>query len=185
MRLHLVLAGLLIVTSVSAQEKKEQKEGMKGTHQLSLMISHSHIFEGVNDEGEKKWLVMPSWGLDYNYWLANKWSVGIHADIIVEDFKVEKEGESSEILQRSTPFCAVGAAQFKPGKHSVFILALGGEFAKEGNYFVTRAGYEYGWELPHNWELSAGLTYDFKWNAYDTWTLGLSVSHLFHKKEKR
>lgn len=172
--LLIVLIG--IIGASFAQEKKEEKKGNKGAHQLSFMLSHSMIGEGIVN-GSKKSISAPSFGFDYNYWFQNKWAFGIHSDLITESFKIEDNG--GVIMDRSNPFAVVPAISFKPKDHSVFVLGLGKEFAKEGNFTLTRIGYEYSFELPQKFELSFGVNYDKKWNAYDIWTVGIIISKLF------
>ena len=174
----LLVAMTIMVGFVFAQEKStsEEEKGNKGLHQLSFMLSHSRISQGVVD-GNKQMIAVPSLGFDYNYWFKNKWAVGLHSDLIAESFKIEETG--GIISERSTPLALVPAVSFKPKEHSVFILGLGKEFAKEGNFTLTRFGYEYGFELPNKFELSFGITYDLKWKAYDIWTVGIIVSKLF------
>lgn len=60
------------------------------------------------------------------------------------------------------------------------------EFAKEGNYFLNRLDVEYRTEISNGWEVSGSLGYDLKWNAYDTWVLGIGISKSFGgtKKER-
>ena len=66
------------------QETKgnNEKESRKGMQQLSLVVSHSHITEGESTNGGKEWIVVPAWGLDYNYWLSNHWAIGLHDAVI-------------------------------------------------------------------------------------------------------
>ena len=101
---------------------------------------------------------------------------------MIEDFSVKDHGDEEKTIARTKPFAAVPVGVFKPKEHSSFIAGMGAEFAKEGNFALTRLGYEYGWELLNHWELSAALTYDIKWNAYNTWTIGLGVSKFFGGK---
>jgi len=176
--LILCLCCLFFSKTIFAQESHE-KETEKHKHQLTLVISHSHITEGVNESGDSKWIVVPSWGFDYNYWIADHWAIGLHTDIMIEDFSVKDHGDEDKTIERTKPFAAVPAVVFKPKEHSSFIAGMGAEFAKEGNFALTRLGYEYGWELPKYWELGASLTYDIKWSAYDTWVIGLGVSKSF------
>lgn len=172
-----------IAATAIAQEHKETKDtetneketSLKGFHQFGVMLSHSHVQEEVA-AGEKKWVSAPSFGLDYNYWFHDNWAVGLHTDLITETFMVKENGAT--ILERSNPFAAVPAISFKPKVHSIFVAGMGAEFAKEGNFAITRLGYEYAWELPKRYELSLGLNYDIKWNAYDIWSVGIIVSKL-------
>lgn len=176
-KVFLLLTTMIVAVScLLAQEEIETEKGNKGLQQLSFMLSHSQIREGIVD-GTKKSIAVPSLGFDYNYWFQNKWAVGLHTDLIAESFKIENNG--GVLMERSTPFAVVPAISFKPKRHSVFVLGLGKEFAKEGNFTLTRFGYEYAFELPKKYELSFGINYDMKWDAYDIWTIGIIVSKLF------
>jgi hypothetical protein len=173
---------LFINFQAFAQETKgnNEKESRKGMQQLSLVVSHSHITEGESANGGKEWIVVPAWGLDYNYWLSNHWAIGLHSDMMLQSFKV-KDGDAEEgsTLERKRPLAVVPVAVFKPLEHSSFIVGLGQEFAPEGNLTLMRLGYEYGLEINDKWEFCAGLTYDLKFNVYNTWTLGLGISRSF------
>ena len=103
--------------------------------------------------------------------------MGLHTDLITESFKIEDNG--GVIIDRSTPFAVVPAVSFKSRNHSVIVLGMGKEFAKEGNFNITRFGYEYSFELPKKFELSFAFTYDKKWEAYDIWSVGIIVSKMF------
>ena len=72
---------------------------------------------------------------------------------------------------------------FKAGTHFTYQFGLGGEFAKEENFFLTRTGVEYGLELPNEWEFIANFIYDIKWNAYDSFVMGIGVSKSFGGKK--
>lgn len=173
---------ILIIFQTSAQETKENNvnESKKGMQQLSLLLSHSHITEGESTDGGKQWIVVPSWGLDYNYWLSSHWAIGIHSDMILESFKVKSEGEEDgSAIERNRPIAIVPVAVFKPKEHSSFIVGLGKEFAPEEDFTLMRLGYEYGIEIGKQWEFCAGLTYDLKFNVYNTWTFGLGISKSF------
>lgn len=166
----------------SAQEKEES---FSPHHQLGLVISHAHVFEGRDEQGKREVLSLPSWGIDYNYHISTKWAIGLHTDIIIEKFEVEKNlafGENKETIERSYPIAPAVMGMYKASEHWSFLLGMGGEFAKEENFVLTRAGIEYGHEIINGWEVSANLGYDFKWNAYDTWTIGLGISKSFKNK---
>lgn len=168
---------------INAQEK-EEKNFILG-HQIGLSINHVHVFEGRDDQGNREALNLPSWGLDYNFKFHEKWAIGLHTDFIIEKFKVEKNlenGDGKETVERSYPIAPALMGIYKPNEHWSFLLGFGGEFAKEDNYFLTRAGAEYAYELPKSWEIFGNLSYDFKWNAYDSWGIGLGIAKNFGRK---
>ncbi len=167
-----------IITSSFSQESEAKKENFKPYHSISGLLSHTMIKDGIRD-GKTEWIAFPSFAFDYNYVFSPKWRIGLHNDLIFEDFIVEnKEGNE---LERSEPFASVLVGGFKPGKHFTFEAGMGYEFAKEENLFLTRIGTEYAVELPNEWEFIVNLVYDMKWNAYDSFAFGVGVSKSFGK----
>ncbi len=166
-----------------AQEHEHAKESFKPHHGISLLLGHTHTPQG-NEDGKKEWLTLPSWALDYNYFFSRKWSLGLHNDMIVETFKVKDHETDEEVLERTNPVASVAVVSFKPWEHFSFELGAGGEFAKEGNYFLTRLGVEYTLELPHHWELVSNVIHDLKWHAYNSFTIGIGVSKAFGFRKK-
>ena len=167
-----------IITSSFSQESEAKKENFKPYHSISGLLSHTMIKDGIRD-GKTEWIAFPSFAFDYNYVFSPKWRIGLHNDLIFEDFIVEnKEGNE---LERSEPFASVLVGGFKPGKHFTFEAGMGYEFAKEEDLFLTRIGTEYAVELPNEWEFIVNLVYDMKWNAYDSFAFGVGVSKSFGK----
>lgn len=187
-RIFAVMVFLLlkVCTAFSQEEEKNNKEEepFKPGHEFGLTIGHEHVFNGVNAEGKKEVLALPFWGLDYNYRISPKFALALHTDFILESFEVEKhlDGEDETIVERTRPFAPAVMGFYKPAKHWNFGLGMGGEFSKEENYVLTRAAVEYGVEIRHGWELAGSIQYDFRWKAYDTWTVGLGILKALGKK---
>jgi hypothetical protein len=173
---YLVVILLFLSMQTRAQDTTDSR---KGKHQVFLMISNSHIMQSVDADGNEQWIVVPSWGFDYNYWIASHWAAGLHMSMMLENFVVKDKGDGGNAINRTRPIAVVAACVFKPKKHSSFIAGIGEEFAPEEDLVMVRAGYEYGFEITDDWGLNASATYDFKLNTYDTWAIGLSVSHFF------
>lgn len=173
----------IIQNKTTAQEQEDAT--FRPHHQIGISINHVHVFEGRDEEGNRETLTLPAWGIDYTYQFHEKWAIGLHTDFIVEKFKVEKvyaSGEDKETVERSYPIAPALMGIYKPNEHWSFLLGFGGEFAKEEDFFLTRAGTEYGYELPKGWEIFGTVSYDFKWNAYDSWGLGLGIAKSFGGK---
>ena len=181
---HFFRKGILTITifvftvlwnNCKAQETKGEEEVFHPHHELGLVVGHAQVFEGRDANGKKKVLSLPSWGIDYNYFFHPKWGIGLHTDIIIEKFEVEGENNGS-VIERSRPIAPALMGVYKPTHHWSFLLGMGMEFAEEENFALTRAGIEYSGELPKRWEVFGSLGYDFKWNAYDTWTIGIGIA---------
>lgn len=172
-----------IFPKIASQESEER--AFHPHHQIGISINHAHVFEGRDDVGNRETLTLPAWGIDYTYQFHEKWAVGLHTDFIMEKYKVEKvyaNEENKETVERSYPIAPALMGIYKPNEHWSFLLGFGGEFAKEEDFFLTRAGAEYGYELPKGWEVFGVFSYDFKWNAYDSWGIGLGIAKNFGGK---
>lgn len=173
----------IAISRCLAQEAKTEEEPFRPNSQIGFVISHAHVFEGRNGSGNKQTLSLPSWSIDYTYNFTKRWAVGIHTDVIVEKFKVENHSkeEESEEIERSYPVAPALVGIYKLPRHWSFVLGFGGEFASEGSYALTRTGVEYSAEISKGWEVFGTVSYDFKWNAYDTWATGIGIAKTLGK----
>jgi hypothetical protein len=174
-------------SSIIAQEESHEQhatgghEGMKGSQRLTLGLGHTHVSEGVKD-GKREWLILPSWSLNYDYWLKDNLSIGLQTDLILETFIIEDH--EKELIERSRPISLVPVVIYKPFKRWAFLGGVGGEFSKEQNLALTRLGVEYGIHLPKHWEIGAALVWDNKWNYYNSWGLAITVSKIWGAKHR-
>jgi hypothetical protein len=168
---------LAIITSAFSQEGENKSEKFKPYHSISALLSHTMIKDGIR-EGKTEWIAFPSFAFDYNFVFSPKWRIGLHNDLIFEDFIVETDEKE---LERSEPVASVLVGGFKPCKQFTLEAGMGYEFSKEENLLLTRVGAEYSLELPKEWELVVNLVYDVKWDAYDSFAFGVGVSKSFGK----
>lgn len=175
---------LLITVAASSQDTAEKKEGEEQNaphHRITFMMMNAHLPNVVEIGGSDKNFLVPAYGFDYDYWFNGKWGVGLHNDVILQQYTVEKTGGDKEIV-RQFPVSISVVALFKPLKHWVFVTGLGMEFEKNENIGLLDLGIEYGWELPKNWELSLNMKYENKFNAYNSYLFGIGISKLLRKK---
>lgn len=182
-KIKLVLSCILLIMSNAAmaqntkEHAKDANHGMKGVSRLTLGLGHTQVSHGKIN-GDTKWLSIPSWSLNYDYWLSDKWAIGLQNDLLVESFIIE-DHEGDEI-ERSYPLAVVPVTLFKPGKHFTFIGGVGAEFSKGHTLTMTRLGAEYGFHVPKNWEVGVAVVWDGKWNYYNSWGLAFTVSKIWH-----
>jgi hypothetical protein len=173
---------LTIGTSQLLKAQENDHADFHPHHMLGIVLSHTQISQGIQANGDRKWLALPSIGINYNYKFSPKWAIGLHNDIVTEDYAVEehlRSGGGNKVLERAFPVASAVVASFKPGKHFSYMLGTGGEFAHTGSFFLVRVGIEYGYHITDKWELNANLVNDIKINAYNSFAYGIGITKVF------
>lgn len=176
--LLLTLSASLVgpIASLDAQEAEpegEEEHELAGRHRLTLGLGHTHVSQGEID-GKTEWLVAASWAFNYDFWLTDRWAIGMQNDLILEQFPVE-HGEG-ELVEREYPLSVIPAVLFKPGEWLTLIGGVGAEIAAGETLFLTRLGFEGGRHVSENWEVGGALVWDNKWNYYNSWALAFTLS---------
>ena len=161
-------------------------------HAISAVISHTHINSGVKNNTGDNWIALPSFGLNYNYSFNEKWAIGLHNDIIVEEFIIEDanahsnevvlhKNEEADIegIERSHPIASAVMITYKPFKHIAFLAGGGMEFSKEENFALIRLGLEFPFHIPNDWEVFGVTAFDINIDAYNSFTFGIGIAKLF------
>ena len=189
MRLPLTLILCVLSTILMAQhleDKADQSSADHVTHDsehahhmVQILIGHTHIPDGRNQDGEKESLILPSWGLNYNYKFDESWQIGIHTDMIIDKFEIELEHDMI-IVERSRPIALAIVGGYKTRSPFTFLLGGGIEFETHKNLGFIRLGVEPGWHFGEGkWEVSVFAEYEIKINHYNSWSLGLGIARLF------
>ena len=169
-------------------------DGHHKKHAISFVISHTHINSGVDNETGDNWMALPSFGLNYNYNFNEKWSIGWHNDIIVEEFIVENpnpddhhsaqtlnKSEEVEIdgIERSHPIASAIMVTYKPHEHIAILAGGGMEFSEHENFALIRLGLEFPFHIPNDWEVFGGMSFDFNIDAYNSFAFGIGIAKMF------
>lgn len=162
---------LVAFTTVAQDEESMERK----PHRLSVMMANSHIPRADDVNGGKTFFIVPTWGVNYDYWLSERWAVGLHNDIILQQYKIE-DREDGRIIERSFPISVSATALFKATEHWIFLAGMGREFEKHESFNLINVGVEYGVELPNDWELNFNLIYEDKFKVYDSWMFGIGFS---------
>ena len=175
----------LLCYSISMAQEHTPGEEAEGEgeelfkHSIGLMISHTHIDSGIQ-EGRRGRISVPSFGINYNYLLSEKWVIGWHNDIIIENFIVENKDEEIEELERSRPIATMVAVSYKIAHEWGLVLGGGAEFEKNENFGLIRIGTDYGIRLSESgWAVEFALNYDMLIGAYNSINFGIGIAKLF------
>ena len=171
------------------QSSEDRHSGHK-KHLISVSINHTVIFAGIKN-GSASNLTLPSFGLNYTYVFNKKWALGLHNDIILEDFLVketttdaksfssDEENEEIKFIERGNPISAAIMMIYKPWPFLGVMAGAGREFSSHEDFTVIRLGLETPVHLPKNWEIYGVLTYDINIDAYESLTYGIGIGKLF------
>jgi hypothetical protein len=142
---------------------------------VGAMMYHTYI--GTRTSEGTGTLIVPSLGLDLEYWFNERWGIGSHNDIELISFEVERGREN--FLRRETPLLFTVDALWKPWKGLVLLAGPGIEVEPNENLFVFRAGLEYEIEFGSHWDIAPTIFYDNRADAYDTFSMGIGIGKRF------
>ena len=177
-----MVAFLFSPLNVAAQQHSQDRTQESETHgfkhfRISAVLYHTYI--GTKTSDGKDMLIVPSVGLDLEYWFNEQWGIGSHNDLELISFEVE-EREGS-FIERETPVLLTLDALWKPWRGLVLLAGPGVEFEKSENLFVVRGGLEYELELElgSHWDVAPTIFYDYRKDAYDTFSVGIGIGKRF------
>lgn len=160
-------------------------------HSIGFMMSHTHLKTAVKDNSGDSYLALPSFAINYNYIFNEKWALGWHNDIIIEEFVVsssdshqlkaalKSENNEDQTIDRGKPVSTAIMLTYKPIKHLALLAGGGMEFSKHKDFAVVRLGLETPFHIPNNWEIFGSLLFDININAYNSLSFGLGIAKLF------
>lgn len=167
---------MFVLTSVIATSQEHENEHGDFKHfRISPVISHTFIPTNTS-EGDKT-VIVPTFGLDLEYWVNEKWGFGFHNDLELETFEIEKEHEL--FVEKEFPLVLTFDALYKFTKHFVLVVGTGVEFEKNEDLFILRAGLEYEVEFGNHWDVSPTVIYDYRSNSSSTWGIGIGIGKRF------
>lgn len=167
----------LLLFSFSLIGQQQHEEHKK--HMITGSIGHAHVGNGVQN-GVKRALVLPAWGLNYDFRLSEKWSIGLHNDMIIEEFEFEQEEANIDIInERSRPISSAVTVSYRLTEFIATSVGFGREFAPEQSFNLIRIGIEPFYELPNNFELVGTFSADFRFEAYNAFNIAFGIAKKF------
>ena len=173
---------LIMIIPVSNAQHGDEANGklhedhVGNTHKLTLVMANSFLKNDF-EENPNSILIVPTFGLNYDFLFHPRWGVGIHSDIVLQQYKVEThDGHGTLIRENPVALCAIGL--FSPIPSLTLLAGYGIEIEAQENIQLLRFGVEYGFHLPNHWELAFMLEFDRKINTYNSWVFGVGFSKL-------
>lgn len=160
-------------TAQSTHFQQTNSDATEPAFRAVLLIGHTAVPSGLKPEH----VLIPSWGLDVEYWPTRRVGVGLHSDVEVENFVVVEE--DGGVIERQYPLISTLELLVNPWRGLVLQAGPGIELEQEKSYAVMRYGIEYEIELHHHWDLAPTIFYDSRFGAFDTYSIALGVGKRF------
>lgn len=163
-----LLFHILWISNISGQEhniehpNKHMNETETDHHEFKHWriaggIGHSYLPAGNYESEEVSVLVIPTVGLDFQYWFNAKFGLALKNELEIISYVLE-QGNSNE-LKREYPLISVLVGMYKLHNGASFYLGGGIEYEKHHNFFIAKAGIEYELELGRHWDVTPELYY--------------------------
>jgi hypothetical protein len=169
--LFLLFLWFLASQAIAQEEESAENQVHRKQIRAAILMANSHVPNSF--EGDKKVFLLPTWGLDVDYFFHRRWSVAFQGDIKVQSFEVEKD---ELILERSYPVAFAGVVHYHALRHWSFFAGPGYELEKSENLFLIKIGTEYSFEVAEDFEIAINLAYESKEEVYNSWTLGVAFN---------
>jgi len=145
-----------------------------------MVIANSIVTNNATENSDGIFVV-PTFGLNYDYFFNPSWGIGLHNDIVLQQFKVERHDDERELI-RQNPVAMCGIISIKPHHRWTLLGGYGIELEKNENISLFRFGLEYAIPLKDNWELCFSAEYDHKIKAYSSFMFGVGFSKILFKR---
>ncbi len=176
------LFGIVCMLFLSPVFGYSQTEESHSTHnfkhfRISGAIGHTYIPQASS--GDAKFVVVPTIGLDFQYWINAKWGIGLKNDIEIANYLVEGDNGNSSIIRDNPVIIALPVLLSPWENHFTFILGPAIEIEQHQNFFVFRAGVGSEFEVGNHWDFAPEIIYDLKDGHINSLTFAIAVGKRF------
>ncbi|WP_203256275.1 hypothetical protein [Hyunsoonleella ulvae] len=169
----LLIGGLGISQEHEATSHKEDTNQRDKKHRIAFVLAHSYISLENNEI-----LSIPTFGLDYEYWLSKRWGVGVFSDIELISKEVSPAVDGMNI-ERECPLVVTLDVLWNPVEHWEFVVGPGLISERGDVQSLVRMGVEYDLELSHHWDVAPNLFYDQKFDGNYAISIGIGIAKSF------
>jgi hypothetical protein len=182
MKLSLLLLFILSTTIIYAQHAETNDNAHESAQEESLdkfkllaTLGVTHIPAAFEHGHESKEVFVPTIGLDLFYHINHHWSLGIMADLELDEYIVEFNRDD---LEREKAFILTLMAGYEVQPHWEVLIGGGIEMEHNKNLGVIRFGTEYSIPFKNNWLIAPSFFFVYK-EEYSTWALAIGIGKSF------
>ena len=145
---------------------------------LHLTIATMHTYIPESTVTGKETLILPSIGLDIDYYFQSRFGIGLHNDLELMTFEVK--GEEGIEIEREYPVVLTLDLLYKFNRNTVLFAGPGIELEQSQNYSLFRMGIEYIACINKTLTFSPIFSYDYRLGAYNTFSFGIGIGFELH-----
>jgi len=184
-RIHFLIAVVFFSFSASVQAQDENHKSnnlhLLKRHKLGAFVGNA-LIHGVHNNitGKEQYVLAPTFGLDYEYWINHKWAIGTYNEVAHMDLEVINE-DHEESIKRENALLFSAVAVFEPVHNLGIFAGTGIETDPNHTFWIRYMGLEYAFVRCNDWDVSVAAGYVNK-DAYDAFTFGVVVGRRFGKE---
>jgi len=175
-----------------SEDAGEHESGPFKRHRIAFLTGNTIVPSGGENEDRIGTVLVPTIGIDYEYWLSRKVAIGWYNDFTLSTFVVETSREpeedhgaqsdssegGTEVVEREPTFLTAIVVVWEPVHRLAVYTGAGREFEASEDFWVWKIGLEYSFPLPNDWDIAIGGAYDYK-EVYDSFGVGISFGKRF------
>lgn len=176
----LLLFGLLQLNAAQSELEKQGTHNVKH-HKVTIITANSFVQNSISSQPNEV-LIVPTFGFNYDYFFHDKWGVGLHTDVLLQQYKIESH-DNKDILTRENPVALCAMLVYKPLSRFIVVGGFGQELEKNHTLDMIRLGIGYEIPIQKHWEIGFDLEYDYKFKTYGTWMIGVGFSKIINTEK--
>ena len=170
----------LATTVIAQEDAHETHTNPLKRHKIGAFLGNA-LIHGVHNTrtGKEQYVIAPTIGIDYEYWINHRWAIGTYNEIAHMDIEVITE-EHEEYIKRENAMLFSAVAVFEPFRNFGIFAGTGIETDPHHTFWIRYLGMEYALVRHNNWDVSISVGYVNK-DRYDAFTFGVVIGRRFGK----
>jgi hypothetical protein len=170
---------LLYISSFGFINAQEENGSEEFKHfRVAFGIGQGYISQA--DSNNSNFLVIPTIGLEIQYWFNPKWGLALKSDLEITNYLVEKENGTGNQIERENPFIISLPVLFSPWENGwSFLVGPGIEIEEKENFSIVRLGVSHEFEIGNDWDFAPEFIYDLKNGNINAFTIAIGVGKRF------
>ena len=178
LKIVLVLVMFLVTDSFGQEHSNNVTHESHEFKHFRIAVTLGHGYIPTATTSDSKLVVLPTWGLDAQYWFNTRFAIGFKSDIELASYYVNVDNAGT--LIRENPVIISLPIFYSPyGKDLVFLLGPGVELEGHEDFFVFRMGVGYEIHLAKGWDFTPEFVYDLKDGHINALTLSVGIGKKF------